>query len=195
MVNIRNLLIVFVASIVMALVLTLLISPTLFYIFDVEWEWADFIPNKWRKQWYNHKYDLSNRLKQLEDIETRYTVIKHDLHVISDILIDAINICNTTYDLEDCSEVSGCLAKICVRVDNALIDITHNEPRYSIDDLNYIYSHMEIFCEYMSRELYLNNTRKMDEIINTLKIECLPYYIELSSHIQTVNLIDKSGDY
>lgn len=146
-----------------------------------------------KKLYYNHKYDLSRKLNHLEDIENHYIVVKHNICTMIETITTAIvNYHNV--DGDEYAEVFTTLIKIHEIMERYLSEIIDNAPRYSTSDLRYIYFNAERFCEYMSNEWYLNDIREINTKVIRLEIECIPHFITLSEHIQTINSIDKSDD-
>lgn len=186
-------------TVLIGLVITSCISANIIvdaYLFLIEDDFSA-IPDGMKNlkiRYYNHKYNLPNKLNQLENIENQYIVAKHRICVMIDTITEAITYYKLTYENEDFAEVIYSLRKIHNNLEYSLADLTMNPLTYSTDDLDEIYSHIKNFCEYMSNEWYLNELRAMDEIMINLEITCFPHFITLSKYIRIVISIDKSGD-
>ncbi len=146
-----------------------------------------------KKLYYNRKYNLQRKLNHFDYIENHYIVTKHNICAMIETITAAI-VNYRRVDGDENSEILIALIKIHEIMEQHLLEIINNPLAYSTSDLRYIYANVKRFCEYMSNEWYLTEIREIDNIVLELEIDCLPYFITLSKHIQTIASIDNSDD-
>lgn len=185
--------IVFLAVLSIAYIVSRILVDAIEYVTEYDYDEMSKDTKLLKKLYYNHKYDLPRKLNHLEDIENHYIVVKHNICTMIETIITAIvNYHNVDGDVY--AEVFIALIKIREIMERYLSEIIDNAPKYSTSDLRCIYFNAERFCEYMSNEWYLNDIREINTKVIRLEIECIPHFITLSKHIQTITSIDASGD-
>lgn len=189
----HDLIIVLLAALTIAYTVARIVVYSFIFITENDYDNMSKGTKLLKKLYYNRKYNLQRKLNHYDYIENHYIVTKHNICMMIETITTAI-VNYRRVDGDENSEILIALIKIHEIMEQHLSEIIDNPLTYSTSDLRYIYDNVERFCEYMSNEWYLTEIREIDNIVLKLETDCLPYFITLSKHIQTIASIDKSDD-